>query len=65
MNDIKFNYLAAAATYQAEHSSYLEAGKLRRTHMISDGDYLSACTAHEAAQRTLDHAEAMWVATWR
>lgn len=65
MNDIKFNYLAAAATYQAQQSNYLEAGKLRRTHRISDGDYRNACAVHEDARRGLDHAEAIWVATWR
>jgi hypothetical protein len=65
MNEIELNYRTAADAYQAQQPTYLSAGRRRRTQMISDRDYLSACNAYVDLRRTLDQAEAVWIASWR
>ena len=65
MNDIESNYLAAASAYQAQQQNYLQAGKDKRLHAISEDDYRNVCNTHRYSQQALDHAEAAWVASWR
>lgn len=65
MNDIERNYRIAASAYQAQQPSYMHAATRRRTQTISDGDYLTTHNLHVDLLQALDHAEAIWIASWR
>ncbi len=64
MNDIEINYRAAASAYQDQQQNYLQAGRRRRLRTISDGDYFMAQNAQLHSKQALDHAEAVWIASW-